>query len=173
MKVWWFLFWFVCVLPVQADQFFFGPSLSYRSLTVTQGSVATEASVTLMDARVGMMMSNSFAIGGLYSQIGQKTGATSETRSNLGASVGFMGESALLYFTYFISSQYEQSASTLKGTGLQVDFAYHFKLSNFKIGPLLSYKQFHYTTSESSGTESSMDRKDELVEPYISFLFLF
>lgn len=160
-------------VSVEANQFVFGPSLSYRSHEVNNSGSVSETSTLWADTRVGMILSSSIYVGGMYSLTTTSSGSSKEDRTALGASIGYFKSAVLLNLTYFVTAQHELSTATRKGTGFQLDFGYHFDAGSFMLGPMLSYKKLNYTTSESAGVETTIDRQETLMEPYLSFLIQF
>ena len=149
MKIWITIFALCNVSVAFGANLFFSPALSYRSQEVTSGGSTTEVTTTLIDAKLGGLFSGgSVFVGGIYHSITASSGSSDSVYTGMGASLGYLGSAWMATASYLISTSYDSGSTNYTGTGLQFDLAYHFKLSDFLLGPMLSYKSYSFDKSE-------------------------
>lgn len=136
--------------------FVINPALFYQSLSVTSGGTTTATSSTLIDARLGYVLSSGLYLGGLYSMTSSSSSSTTDTM--MGADIGFYSGAFSAIASYLLSAEDQTSSTTsLKGTGFALTLGYAFNAGSWGFGPQLMYSSVNYDKSVSSGTETTID----------------
>lgn len=136
--------------------------------------------VLLYDLRMAYIFRGGFTFGLLYSGESQNinNGGPKTDRSSIGLSFGYIKWGWTFVGSYLPYSLQTLSGTTdvseySKGSGFQLDFAYHFRLSPyFSIGPQLSYKNIIYKEGESATTnlDATADSNHSVLTPMISLM---
>lgn len=144
------------------------------------GVTDRQREVMLFDVRMAYIFRGGFTFGLLYSGESQdiNRGGPKTQRNSIGLTFGyikwgwtFMG-SYLPYSVQTLSGTTDVSEYS-KGSGFQLDFAYHFRLGRFfSIGPQLTYKNIIYKEAESAATSVDADSnsKHSVLVPMVSVM---
>lgn len=152
-----------------------------ESNTVGSSTVSDrKRNVLFYDARMYYIFRGGFTFGLLYGGESQDIngGAPKTQRTNIGMTFGYIKWGWTALATYLPYSVQTLSGTTdvseySKGSGFQMDFAYHFRLgSNFSIGPQITYKNIQYKEAESATTSVDADASSThtVVVPMISIM---
>jgi len=136
--------------------------------------------VLFYDVRMYYIFRGGFTFGLLYGGESQDIngGAPKTERSNIGLTFGYIKWGWTVLSTYLPYSIQTLSGTAdvseySKGSGFQLDFAYHFRLGNhFSIGPQITYKNIQYKEAESATTsiDTTSSSTHSVVVPMISIM---
>lgn len=123
--------------------------------TKTEGPNFTtiDNATTLLDAKIGYVMSNGLYIGAIYNMRTDETNGSKQERSGYGATVGYHVNGWFIDGTYFLNSTFKfAGGSELSGgSGFGIDLGHNFDIAtNVYLGVQLSYKSFTYTKTQTT-----------------------
>jgi hypothetical protein len=159
----------------------FLPKLMYMINNTNNNGSTSNSSRILADGGLGYKFMSPLYIGAQYGYDSTSTtsgGTTTATYSGYGPSVGLMTDNVDFIFTYYVSSQFQNtsgSTTTYTGNGWQLDFAYLFPIGGkATLGPALSYRSLTYTTVQPAvGPSTSTNYTYTTLLPYIALNIAF
>ena len=129
----------------------FGVGLSYfmYNLTLDGDNFTTpsESKNSVMDIKLGYLMSNGLYLGVLSSSATSNDGTGALAGTGLAAAVGYHMNGFMVDLNYFLSGTQELSSTSkyTSGSGIGLDFGYnHMLSSSFYLGVELSYKSLSF-----------------------------
>ena len=162
------------------------PSAIYYSVNESNsvtGSTVNDRKrdVSLYDLRMYYIFRGGFTFGLLYGVESQDIngGGPKTDRTNIGLTFGYIkwGWTALAsYLPYSVQtlSGTADISEYSKGSGVQLDMAYHFRLGRyFSIGPQITFKSINYKEGESvaTGSDATASSTHTVLTPMISMMF--
>jgi hypothetical protein len=134
--------------------------------------------------KAGYMFDMGLYVGAVYDMYNSASGDGGEdksTRGGYGASLGYMSEGGFsIFFSYLLAADgtYKSGSTDWKftgGSGMIFDIGYGFEInSNFRLGPVLSYRSYTFTTLDNNGTEVDIDKWTETeIFPMVGLFFNF
>ncbi|MCJ8275294.1 MAG: hypothetical protein MJK18_00495 [Bdellovibrionales bacterium] len=137
--------------------------------------------IFLYDLKLYYIFRGGFTFGLLYGNERQvvNSNAPKTERTNIGLTFGYVrwGWTALATYLPYSIQTLEGTADISeysKGTGVQVDLAYHLRLSRwFSVGPMMSYRYINYDQAENATTSVNANASSTHSEfiPFISLMF--
>ncbi len=152
----------------------FNPALFYQSLSITSGGSTASSSSTLIDARLGYVMSSNIYLGGYYNTTSDSSASSSLTDTAMGVDLGYYSGAFSAILTYILGADDQTSSTdTRKGKGFALTLGYAFSAGGWGFGPQLMYDSITWDKLVSSGTESTIDIKTSTILPRFAFWFHF
>lgn len=158
----------------------FGVGLSYfmYNLTLDGDNFASpsESKNSVMDIKLGYLMSNGLYLGVLSDSSSSNDGTGALAGSGLAASVGYHMNGFMVDLNYFLSGTQEISSTSkyTSGSGIGLDFGYnHMLSSSFYLGVELSYKSLSFAKAEVSGAETTVKNSAVSTMPMLNLGFMF
>ena len=160
--------------------FVLSPNISYITNDVeetqpTPGNTS-ELGETRIDAKLGYILPMGLYVGGMYSSVSLKSGATSNSGSLIGPSIGYY--SPMVFYTmltYIIMGEQDLGPTTMTGAkGPQIDIGWVFPLSAyFAIGPQMTWRSVEFDKAETGGVSVDTDHTRTSIAPYLTLWFMF
>ncbi len=158
----------------------FGVGVSYfmYNLTLDGDNFAapSESKNSVMDIKLGYLMSNGLYLGALSSSASSNNGTGALTGGGLAAALGYHMNGFMVDLNYFLSGTQDYTSTTkyTSGSGIGLDFGYnHMLSSSFYLGVELSYKSLSFAKSEVSGTETTVKNTVVSTMPMLNLGFMF